>query len=478
MFWRGVMGYLPVQIVQAVAGFGAVIAFTRLLPAEAYGHYALAFSVASLTQTAFLTWNEAATARFTAGENGSPDHFRTLQRTTAVLIALVLLVGAPVLLALPIDPALKLAVGAGVLAFALRSATRIAQERMKASGEVRAYALTDVAITGGGFLLGLPLAMAGWGGAAPLAAVGIVTAACLAWVWPAERRRAKGGQFDPERLKRNAAYGLPVALSLVASLALATTDRFVIAAFLDESAVGAYHAGYSVGNRLIDIVFVWLSLAGAPALVAAYERGGRAAMEPAARQQAQLIVLMALPAATGLALVSEPLIGILVGEQLRAQAAAVTPWIAVAALFSGLHTHYFLQAFTLGRRTGLLAVVVIGPAMLNIGLNLLLIPRFGLVGAAWSTAFSYGLGAIVSAGLGRRAVPMPIPWAVLGRAGLAAGAMAAVVSAIPDGGGWAELLVKSSVGAAVYGAVLLAIDGGLRRQAREMMATRQLRSAH
>ncbi|MBW3558511.1 MAG: lipopolysaccharide biosynthesis protein [Proteobacteria bacterium] len=480
MFWRGVMGYLPVQIVQALAGFGAVIAFTRLLTPEAYGHYALAYSVAALSQTIFLTWNEAATARFTAAETaggGLATHLRTLHRAMWIMVAVVLTLGAPLLLVLPLDPNLKLAVGAGVLAFALKSALRLVMERMRATGDVRGFATIDIVITGGGFLAGMALALAGWGGAAPMAGYGVLVAACLAWFWPREMRRARGGGIDPERLRRNIGYGLPVALALVASLALATADRFLIATFLDEASVGAYHAGYSVGNRLLDVLFVWLSLAGGPALVAALERGGPEALTRAAREQGELLIWLTLPAATGLALVSEPLIGILVGEELRTQAASVTPLIAMAAFFAGLHTHYFGQAFTLGRRTGLLVGVMTAPALLSIGLNVLLVPRFGLIGAAWATTIGYALGALLSATLGRTVLILPVPWTALARAGLASGVMAACVAALPSPGGWLELLGKAAVGAATYAAVMLLLDAHLRERLGRLRSGLRARTA-
>ena len=59
-------------------------------------------------------------------------------------------------------------------------------------------------------------------------------------------------------------------------LALATTDRFVLGASLNPAAVGAYHAGYSLSNRTLDVLFAWLGMAGGPAAVAALERGGPA----------------------------------------------------------------------------------------------------------------------------------------------------------------------------------------------------------
>ena len=51
MFWRGVWGYLPAQIVQGVVGFLTIFVFTRLLSADDFGHYALAFSVTTLAHT-------------------------------------------------------------------------------------------------------------------------------------------------------------------------------------------------------------------------------------------------------------------------------------------------------------------------------------------------------------------------------------------------------------------------------------------
>ena len=60
MFWKGVLGYLPVNVVQALAGFGAIVVFTRLLSPAQYGDYALAFSVTSVVSTCLFTWLESA----------------------------------------------------------------------------------------------------------------------------------------------------------------------------------------------------------------------------------------------------------------------------------------------------------------------------------------------------------------------------------------------------------------------------------
>ncbi len=90
------------------------------------------------------------------------------------------------------------------------------------------------------------------------------------------------------------------------------------------------------------------------------------------------------------------------------------------------------------------------PAALNIALNLILIPRLGLTGALVATTASYGAGLVASILLGRLAQPLPLPWAPLARAGLAAAAMGVVVANLPSLGGLLELGLKAGVGALVY----------------------------
>jgi O-antigen/teichoic acid export membrane protein len=466
VFWRGVFGYLPANLVQGLVGLLSIVAFTRLLTPEAYGAYALAFSVSTLCHTVVFTWLEAAMARFYAAEaerGRLGAHFATLYWLFTALALGFAVLAAVVLWLLPLSTPLKTAVGSGLVAILIRSLAKLAQEHRRAAGRVRASALLDIGQTGGAFLVGAALAALGAGGAAPLMGAGLAAAACLIFVLPEEAALARKGRFERPRADDYAHYGLPVSLSLILSLALATTDRFVLAAFLNPASVGVYHAGYSLSNRTLDVIFIWLGAAGGPAAILALERGGTDALQRAAREQASLMILLALPAAAGLALVARPLADLLVGEGLRAGAARVTPWIAASGLFAGITTYYLHTAFTLARRTRLLLAAMAVPALANLALTLVLIPRFGLDGAMWATTASYGLGAVASFALGRRVMPLPIPWDQIARCGLATGAMALVVSLIPAAGGFGELAAKAAAGAAVYGVLAFALDAsGMR----------------
>lgn len=453
MFWRGVWGYLPANIVQGVVGFLAIIVFTRLLSPEDFGRYALAFAVFTLTHVVVFTWLEAAMARFWATETPGPDmaaHFAGLYHTAFVLTALFVPVAATVVWLWPMAPAMKIAVAVGVAGVPARCLTRLAQERYRAAGEVGKAAGLDMAIAVGGFVTGVALAFAGAGAAAPLTGLLIAPLLALPFILPGEFRQAKGGVVDRARLFRYARYGYPIAAGLTLSLVLASTDRFLLAAFLDEAAVGAYHAGYSIANRTLDVLFIWLGAAGAPALIMALERGGPDKLRIAAREQGSIFMLVGLPAAVGVALVAVPLSEVLIGEALRGAVSQVTPWIALSALLSGLCSYYFGQAFVLSRRTGRLLLTVGIPALANVILNLILIPRFGVLGAAWSTAASFGIGLVASIALGRGPLAMPIPWDTLVRCAIACGIMALAVRPLPVLGGLAELIMDATVGALVY----------------------------
>ena len=335
-----------------------------------------------------------------------------------------------------------------------------------------------MSVSVGGLAIGVALALMGAGGAGPLLGLAIAPLAALPFILPGELRHARGGAAEPARLRSYALYGYPIAASLALTVVLSSTDRFLLALYLDEAAVGAYHASYSIANRTLDMLFLWLGAAGQPALVMALERGGLDQLKVAAREQLSTFLLIGLPAAAGVALVARPLAEVLIGENLRSAAAGVTPWIALSALLFGLTAYYFGQAFTLGKKTKRLLVAMAIPAGLNVILNLILVPRFGLMGAAWATAASFAVGLLATWLIGRRVMALPIPWESLVRCSIATGVMALVVWRLPSIGGIGELMLDASVGGLVYAAAALTLNAaGVRDVAARLLNDLRARRA-
>jgi O-antigen/teichoic acid export membrane protein len=470
MFFKGLWGYLPANILQGIIGFATLMVFTRVLTPEAYGQYALAFGLSSLVYTLVFTWMEAAMARFFIAEARddaeAPTLYGTVYRCFAAVAVAFAVIATVVLLVWPSTGSLKTAIALALMTLIPRSLIRLVQEQRRAEGRVGAASIVDMVQTAGGFGLGVACALIGIGGASPIVGTGLIAALTLPFVVREDWGRALRGRFDAERAKSYARYGFPLALSLVLTLALYTVDRFLIAGFLNESQAGAYHAGYSLASRILDVLFIWFGAAGTPAMVQALETGGEGALKTAARQQLTTMAFVLFPAVGGLIMVAPALGEIVIGEGLRQQALSVTPLISLGALFSGLNTYYFLQAFTLAKKTRLLVVAMAAPAAANIALNLMLIPPFGLIGAAWATALSFGTGLMASWLLGLKALPLPVAGTELFMTAASAIFMMAVVSLLPNCGGVVELIIKAATGGIVYAALAWLLDlNGIRAAA-------------
>jgi len=86
-----------------------------------------------------------------------------------------------------------------------------------------------------------------------------------------------------------------------------------------------------------------------------------------------------------------------------------------------------------------------------------LIPRWGAIGAAYSTLAAYAIALLMSWGLGRRSVPLPVPWSRLGRIVIA---VCVMVLALLPVRGWTTipgLAAQVMLGAVVYMSLVLTL---------------------
>ncbi|MCI4643992.1 MAG: lipopolysaccharide biosynthesis protein [Hyphomonadaceae bacterium] len=475
-FLRHLTGYAPAKLASALASFGGVYVFTRLLGAEDYGRYALLISILALIHTLTLTWVEAANYRFAARarEQGTlADHYAlALAMMRRSLLAGLAVLGL-VWIALSHVPGYAAALPWIAVLMVTNTFVQMALEAHRAGHRVARYSVTETFRVLGGFAAGAALAWAfDLGAAAPL--IGMAAAALVVAVREAVflHKSARGGRLDKETSRAWMGYGFPIAAALLLDIILSASDRFLIAAFLGEASVGAYAAGYGVADKTVLMLCAWPALAASPQIMAAFERHGVAGAREGAHKLIRTLLLLGIPAATGLALTAQPLGEAMIGEAVRAQAIQIIPWIAFAGLLNGLMIHYASEAFQLAHRTRLRALLMLVPAGLNIALNLILLPTVGLMGAVYATLISYGVGLVLLALVGRRLVAFPWPVGEALGIALAAAAMAPAVWLLPDIGGWPQLFIEAGAGALTYVGVLLALNVvGIRHFVQEKLAS-------
>ena len=476
MIWRRLFGYFPASLAGGLASFGAVYALTRLLSPADYGFYALALTTMGIVYTLSVTWAEAAAYRFAGAaqtEAARANHIRTIMALLAASAALgIAMMSAAILIAS--DPVLRMALIAAMTTMVLTPLVNAAQEMNRAQQRVARYSTLRVIQDLGAFAVGTFLAWrTGLGPAAPF--VGLASVLALLAVVEGSRlwRESLGGRFDRARVKPYLAYGVPVALALSLNIALDAGDRILIALFLGPEAVGVYAAGYGVADKTVGLLCIWAAAAGGPMMMAAWEREGPDAVREVSSHVARTLMLIAAPAATGLALVAQPLAEVMIGEEMRTQAAEIIPWIALSGLINGFVLHYVSEAFQLSRRTGLRAALMVVPAVANVALNIVLLPWIGLMGAVYATVACYALALLLLAVVSRRLAPLAWPWTDFLRIAGACAAMAIAVRLMPALGGVAELSLKACVGAVVYVLAALAFNAAGARAAAQQFILRR-----
>jgi O-antigen/teichoic acid export membrane protein len=474
MIWRRLFGYFPASLAGGLASFGGVYVLTRLLSPADYGFYALALTTTGVVYTLSITWAEAAAYRFagTADARGeTPDHIRTvlLLLAASAAIGLALMSGAVLLAA---NPALRIALVAAMSTLVLAPLVNAAQEMNRAYQRVSRYTTLRVIQDVGAFCLGSILAWrTGLGPASPFVGLACVLAVLATIEGARLWRDSRGGHFQPARVKPYLAYGVPVALALALNIALDAGDRFLIALFLGPEAVGIYAAGYGVADKTVGLLCMLAAAGGAPMMMAAWEREGPQAMREVSRHVARTLMLIAAPAAAGLALVAQPLADVMIGESMRTQAATIMPWIALSGLINGFVLYYLSEAFQLSHRTALRAGLMAIPAIANVALNIVLLPWIGLMGAVYATVACYALALVLLASVGRRFAPLAWPWRDFLRIAGACSAMAIIVRLMPAPGGFVELFLKAGAGAAAYVIAVLAFDAaGVRSLLQQFLA--------
>ena len=464
MVWKQMLEYIPVNLANILVSFGSILILTRLLDASEYGRYALVFVVLQMTHTLIFTWMEAAMERFHAraeAEGDLRDHLYTLYRTAATLTLAGLLMFALLIFISPFETGLKTVLMFALASTIVQTLLRIGMESHKAANRIKRYSLSysgqmTLSFTIGVLLIILtPLREAG-----PFAGLLIGNLFVLCFDLPFMLKKMKGGVYRPEKTKTYLMYGLPICFSLILELALSTSDRFVIAAMLGEADVGRYSAGYGLANRSIDVLFIWIGLAVTPMLVKTLENEGLSKCLMELKHYGATLLLVTMPAAVGLGLVAEPA-SVLLGEPVREAGAQIIPWIVGAGVINGIISYYIQRGFMLGGKTKMLPITMVAPMVLNLGLNVYMLPKFGLMGAVYATVISYAIGVVLAFFVVRRYFPLPLPWEDFLKCSAACLLMALVVLVLPIPetlNPFIEIGIKGSLGALVYGLVVFATN--------------------
>ena len=195
-----------------------------------------------------------------------------------------------------------------------------------------------------------------------------------------------GASVSSGELRTMLAYGLPLVPAALAVWALTFIDRIMLGRLSDLAQVGEYAVANRVAMPLLFAVAAFVT-AFSPFILAAHSE------EPDKEKQIRARVLIYLTAglvlmALALSLFAREIIEIVAPRFDEAYRA--TGLVAAGLVAFGLST-VTMTGLAITRRTGHVAVAAAVAAAVNIGLNLLLIPPWGMSGAAAASLVAYAV---------------------------------------------------------------------------------------
>jgi len=270
---------------------------------------------------------------------------------------------------------------------------------------------------------------------------------------------------NTETMKRIVRFAWPTIPYAGFVTLIARIDRFILGAIVGAAAVGQYNAGYALANQVISSIFLLVALVAHPMAVSAFERESPEALKSQLGNNILIMVGLALPAAVGLFAVRSELSYIVLGEAFRQSAIDLMPVLVSALLLSGIKEHYIAYSFHLAKKMWLPVVALAPVAIGSVTANYLLIPDFGIIGAAYVMLGAQIVALALSYALSFRAVPMPIPLIELSKICVAATIMGILVFSVQEMPIWLSLITKITIGIISYlAAILLLNPAGIRQQ--------------
>jgi O-antigen/teichoic acid export membrane protein len=426
-----------------LVGFFLIPVYTRYLSPSDYGVLAL---VGTFNRILFLVLNLGqSTALFRFYYEHDDETSR--QRVIAGSLWTVILVSLPVaLLALSLvkptaalllgDGALYPLVAIGVLTMTCSVLLRLPFAVLRARGRDLRYATWSIVRTALSATLAIVLVVGVHMGVRGVLLSALAAEAVLVvLLLPMIAGVLRGGWAGPE-MRAQLGFGLSLVPAGLAGFVLDLSDRFFLKHYASMDEVGLYSLGYRFGEIILFLVTA-VQLAW-PQFVFSNRRSERP-QELYSYATTYYLGGM-LFAVLGLSLLAPELITIMATPAFHA-AAVVVPVIALCGLCEGLCS-VGTVGIMLRRRPLVRSAGVIVAAAVNIGLNFLLIPRYGMMGAAWATLAAFTVQMTLLVYVALRYYPIPYQWSRMALLTSVAAALYGAGSFVPPGPLWALVGIK------------------------------------
>jgi len=418
-FLKKLLSYLPSKLLPALIGFVVTPIVTRLFLPDEYGYWVLALVLADFLYALSCSGIGSGVYRFFAAYKVKSElntFFATFGFAIATTVLPVSAISVLIIFLLKqhINPELYPLLFIGVVTFIVQAVFTILLDLMVAQGRSVVYTVFELLSRYLGIAMGLVLVL-GFGfridglmwGSILILAIGIPFLGSIA---------TRGVKFSVRDIRLSDTiqiwrYGLPLAIGNMAMWGLRLSDRYLISFFRSESEVGLYSVAYNLSGKSVDILAALFGLSMFPMLIQVWETQGRSAAEDTLGMFTRLYLVFGMPLATGLMILASPFVTIFASEAYH-DGYRVVGYVAFSSFFWQL-SQIASYGLLIKKNTRQIAINQIIAALVNVGLNLLLLRRFGYVVAGATTLIGYIVLFALQAYSSRFYLTWRFPWRTL-----------------------------------------------------------------
>jgi O-antigen/teichoic acid export membrane protein len=388
----------------AVASGGILmIALARLLTRNGYGLLFLAISILSILSTftrfGFAKSTSRYLAEFKEKDPSQIPHvirFGLLLTSVAIfIVSIFLALGHRTIAHTVGDEGLAPFLLTGTLFIAFETLVKFARLILQGVEDISSSALVLISNRGLRTVLAIGLVLVGFGALGAL--MGYIIAAMvtamlsLTYIFNEYYQAYGAGDIEKGLKKRIAEYSLPLVASNAARTIDDRIDILLVGFFLNPIAV----AYYTISKQIVSFLqapISALTFATSPAIRTEVERHNQEKAAAMYEEALSIAFFLYLPAAAGIITLASPILRVTVGEKYL----DATPVLQVLAIYAVLLAIAFLSGNALdflGRARDR-SIIKGATATTNAVLNVILIPRMGVIGAAYATIITFSIFAL------------------------------------------------------------------------------------
>ena len=255
-------------------------------------------------------------------------------------------------------------------------------------------------------------------------------------------------------------FGIPLVGYELAGVILDTGDRVLVQHYLGFQAVGYYSAGYNMANYAAMSLMYPVNLAMMPIYIKLWNTKGAEETRKFLSSALDKFIMAALGVLAAVSVTARDAVVVL-GSKKMQEAYPLLPLLLTGLVIYSLHI-FFNAGLIIHKKTMTMAKVISFSAALNVGLNIFLIPRIGVKGAAIATLISYAVFLALIIRASSKVLPLRVDFLSCLRYLVAAGVTVLLASQIKISSNFISLVVRGLASVATYAIVLFLLDRNFR----------------